>query len=262
MKDHLRSITVLSLLMLSVIRTAHGQPVGRDIADQFINWTMWVSNIKLSERSTLFLDGQLRRVASPGKTTILEPMQELLRGHIEFRVRGKLTFAPFGYARIFNHLYGKQPAGFINQEHRLYQQLAYTHISGRISVNHRLRTEERFIQDHDVNGKNLGYSNRQFRARYRIMANLPIGKMKLEPKTFFASAFYEGFISSGEKVTFHDVDQNRIYMGAGYQFSRGVSLNAGYQYQMLVKSNGAKQENNAGLLVMVTTNLDLTRKEN
>lgn len=77
---------------------------------------------------------------------------------------------------------------------------------------------------------------------------------------FFASAFYEGFISSGEKVTFHDVDQNRIYLGAGYQFSRSISLNAGYQYQMLVKSNGAKQENNAGLLIMITSNFDLTRK--
>src|SRR3712207_9011964 len=54
------------------------------------------------------------------------------------------------------------------------------------------------------------------------------------------------FRSWGDHVTFHEPDQNRIFTGIGYQFNTDLSLQGGFLYQMLIKSNGAKQENNLG----------------
>jgi len=236
------------------------QPSARAIVNQSVQWAAITSSVKLSPGSILFLDVQPRFAANPGLSNATEPMQLLLRGHAEFVLKGKLTFAPVGYARIWNQMYGKQPASFVNHEHRLYQQLAFSHLWGKASVNHRLRSEERFIQDKDQAGNDLGYTNRQLRLRYRLLMNYPLSGDKIEAQHFFATAFYEGFLSRGELVTFQDIDQNRLYMGIGYQLSNNLSINMGWFYQMLVKANGGKQENNIGLLVMLNQNFDLTKK--
>ncbi|MBA4146193.1 MAG: hypothetical protein C0523_10545, partial [Cytophaga sp.] len=61
--------------------------------------------------------------------------------------------------------------------------------------------------------------------------------------------------------TYNEPDQNRIYAGLGYQFTKALSVQGGAFYQLLIKSNGSKQENNVGFQVQVYYNIDLTRKE-
>ena len=91
------------------------------------------------------------------------------------------------------------------------------------------------------------------------MARLPLNSSSIEPGTFFASVYDEIFYSWGEHVTYQKPDQNRLFAGAGYQFNKNFTLQGGFLYQMLVKSNGAKQENNIGLQVQVTYNVDCTK---
>jgi hypothetical protein len=237
------------------------QPTGRAIVDQNISWASYSSNLKLTPRTTLFLDGHFRFASSTNPSAVMEPMQVLLRTHLEFTVKGKLTFSPFGYAYIHNYQYGKQPVTIPNHERRVYQQLAWSHNWGKTGLGHRLRTEQRFIEEHDADLNVIGFTNRQLRIRYRFMATRPIGKDKIAPGAFFTQTFYEGFISRGKKVSFEDIDQNRFFLGLGYQPVKGLNLSMGWFYQMLVKANGSKQENNAGLMVMATHNIDLTAKQ-
>lgn len=255
-------LILISALNLSfyLSSTLNAQPIGRAIADQSIAWTSYSGFLKFTPRTTLFLDGHFRFASADETNAAIEPMQVLLRTHLQFKLKGKLTFAPFGYAYIHNYQYGKQPVAIINHERRIYQELAYSHSWGKTTVGHRLRTEERFIEEHSSAAEPLpiGFTNRQFRVRYRINATKPIGKDKIEPGTYFAQTFYEGFISRGKKVTFDDVDQNRLFFGLGYQPIKGLNLSAGWFYQMLVKANGVKQENNFGLMFMAVQNLDLT----
>lgn len=248
------------ILAALIPSTVFAQPAGRAIVDQSIAWSSYSSNLKLSPRTTLFLDGHFRFSSSAAPTAVMDPMQVLLRSHLEFAVKGKLSISPFGYAYIHNYRYGKQPVTIPNHERRIYQQIAWSHNWGKTGIGHRLRTEERFIEEHDADLNVIGFTNRQFRVRYRFMATRPIGKEKIDPGTFFAQTFYEGFISRGKKVTFDDPDQNRLFLGIGYQPVKGLNLSVGWYYQMLVKSNGSKQENNAGLMVMATHNIDLTAK--
>lgn len=247
-------ITILSL-------QSFGQPAGRAVVDQGILWSSYSSNLKITPGTTLFLDGHFRFASSDGINSAFEPMQILLRSHVDFKIKGKLTFAPFGYGYIPNFQYGKQPVSIVNNERRIYQQIAWSHSWGKTTIGHRLRTEERFIQEHDSNNEIIGFTNRQFRVRYRFIATRPLGKDKVEPGTFFAQTFYEGFISRGKKITFDNIDQNRFFLGLGYQPVKDLNLSLGWYYQMLVKANGAKQENNYGLLLMAVQTLDLTTKK-
>jgi outer membrane receptor protein involved in Fe transport len=249
-------ITCLTYFSVQVI----AQPASRAVVDQSINWASYSSNLKLSDKVTGFVDGQFRLASATENFKGFEPMQHQFRTHLDIAVNKKISVAPIGYVRVWNYLYGKQPAAFINQEHRIYQQITYKHSFKKTNIQHRLRTEERFIQDHDAQGENLGYINKQFRIRYRLMATTPLNKEKVEPGAISSVIFYEGFMSRGSRVTFHDVDQNRLFAGFAFQATSKLSFTLGYYYQMLVKSNGAKQENNIGTLLMVTHNFDLSKK--
>ena len=255
-----RLLFSLAILTEIPIGSALAQPANRTIVNQGIVWGSYTANLKLTDRITLFLDAHFRTAQSQESGRFLDMMQIMPRTHLEIKLKGKLTIAPLGFAYVENFKYGKQPASTINNEHRLYQQVAYSHNWGKTSIGHRLRIEERYIQEHDANGESLGFTNHQVRARYRFMATRPIGKEKIEPKTYFTQAFYEGFISRGKKVTFEDIDQNRLFVGLGYQPIKGLNLSIGPFYQMLVKANGAKQENNLGLMFMAVHNIDLTAK--
>lgn len=252
---------VFALLIVGNHMTLLAQPAGRAIVNQGISWDSYSPFLKFTPRTTLFLDGQFRFANSAAQNTALEPMQVLLRTHIQFTLKGKLTFAPFGYAYIHNFQYGKQPVAIVNHERRLYQEIAFAHNWGKGVISHRLRSEQRFIEEHDSKSELIGFANRQFRVRYRFNVLRPLGKEKIEPGTFFAQTFYEGFISRGKKVTFNDIDQNRLFFGIGYQPIKGLNVSAGWFHQMLVKANGAKQENNFGPMIMATHNIDLTAKD-
>ena len=139
-----------------------------------------------------------------------------------------------------------------------------------LNVQHRLRTEERFIQKHHLdpsNGDviNDGYSNQQFRIRYRLYCTIPFTKqadptsMSIDPKSYYLLVYDELFMSWGEAVTYHEIDQNRIFVGLGYQFTKDFTIQSGFFYQLLVKANGAQQENNMGVGTWLTYNFDLTK---
>lgn len=229
----------------------------RETVTQSIQWTSLNSNIKLHEKFSLAVDGQIR-FAEFGM------MQNQVRAGLEIYVTKKLSIIPVHYSYIWNYQYGKQPASFINNEHRIGQQVSYKHGLGRISMNHRFRTEERFIQVHSKNAENEivneGFINKQFRIRYRVLFNIPINKNKMEAGTLYASIWDEVFMSRGKLVTFEKPDQNRIFGGIGYQFSKDFAIQGGFLYQALVKANGVKQENNMGLLLQVNYNFDLSKK--
>lgn len=258
--NFIRFLFIVLIICVGDQMCLYAQPAERAIVNQGITWASYSSFLKFTPKTSLFLDGHFRFASSADQDVSLEPMQVLLRTHLQLNLTQKLTFAPLGYAYIHNFQYGKQPVSIINHERRFYQELGFSHKWGKTSIGHRLRTEERFIEEHGSDSESLGFTNKQFRLRYRLNIMKPISKEKIEPGTFFAQSFYEGFISRGKKVTFDDIDQNRLFFGIGYQPIKGLNLSAGWFYQMLVKANGAKQENNFGAMIMAVHNLDFTAR--
>jgi hypothetical protein len=247
----------LAFSYLAIAGHAQGQPAGRQIVKQSIQWGFISSTIKLKPNYSLFVEEQLGLVECRN-------MQHVLRAGLEYAVTKKLSVMPFAYAYTWNYLYGKQPASFVNNERTLWQQVVYRQQISRAAVNHRLRFEERFIQTHSMGFNdevvNNGFNNKQFRIRYRAFVNIPLNNKKIEPKTYYISIWDEIFMSWGKSVTFHKPDQNRVFIGPGYQFTKKLAIQGGFFSQMLIKSNGARQENNTGLLLQANYNFDLSKK--
>jgi hypothetical protein len=251
---------IFIIIFLIVLIDLGAQPANWDIVTQSTEWFVLATTMKVSNRINLYADAHLRYVHS------FEPAQDQIRVAGEWVISKKLTIVPFGYVYVRNFIYGEQPAAYINNEHRIYQQAVLKYTSGKFGFNHRFRIEERFIQTHhsDPSGEVIddGFDeNKQMRFRYRGSITYPLNKSKIEPKALFLSVYDEFFISWGKKVTFHKPDQNRIFAGLCYQFTKDISLQSGFFYQMLIKSNGAKQENNVGIMTQLTYNLDLTKKK-
>ena len=250
------SSSLIFTLVLS-LQLAFGQSSERETVTQALQWLAITSNIKMTQRLSWVVEGQFRFADD------FDQQQYQARTALDIKINEQFSVVPLGYVYTWNYKYGKQPTAFENNEHRIWQQVFYKHNVNRLKVDHRLRLEERFIQQHhetsDGSVVDDGYVLNQTRLRYRLMARLPLNKSSIEPGTFFASVYDEIFYSWGEHVTYERPDQNRIFAGVGYQFDKKLTLQGGCLYQMLVKSNGAKQENNIGLQLMVTYNVDCTK---
>jgi hypothetical protein len=250
----LRCYGIVLLTLSSLVSLA--QPADRKIVNQSIEWISVTTNWKVSTRTTLIVEGQFRQAE------LFQPMQYQFRTGAEIMLNKHFSIVPVGYVYTWNPKYGKQPAAFANNEHRIWEQITYKHNISRIKFSHRLRWEQRFIQSHTDTGDghvvNNGYDVFQKRLRYRFHAVVPLNHAALDPKTWFVSVYDEAFYSWGENVTFQEPDQNRLFGGMGYQVSKPLSVQAGMLYHMLIKANGAKQENNVGVQVQVAYNIDLT----
>jgi hypothetical protein len=208
------------------------------------------------KRLSLLAEGQFRFAGQ------FQPMQFQARTAAEFHVNKSFSIAP-GYVYTWNPTYGKQPNKYVNNEHRIFEQVQFKHKAGRISFSHRGRLEQRFIQVHaNQNGDivNKGYTLFTNRVRYRLTMNIPFAKKEMGPKTMFASFYDEVFVEFGKNIVYHKPDQNRLFAGIGYQASSKFTVTGGFLYQMLVKLNGVQQENNLGVQVNFAYNIDLTEK--
>jgi len=249
--------TSLLCVQMLVVQLLFAQPKNRAIVDQPIQWFALASNIKLSNSLTWMLEGQFRYASD------FDPQQYQARTALDIHLSDHFSVVPIGYVYTWNYLYGKQPASFANNEHRIWQQVSYKHSLSKLKVDHRLRLEQRFIESHSVVNNEIipqGYTNRQHRLRYRLMIRMPLNRQAIQAKTIYLSVYDEAFLSWGKSVTFHEPDQNRIFVGLGYQVDKALTLQGGFLYQSLIKSNGTKQENNVGFQFQINYNFDLTKK--
>ena len=135
-----------------------------------------------------------------------------------------------GYGYIITFPYGDFPAGPHRvPEHRIFEQILWTESIGRVSINHRLRLEQRMlakvdqkIDDYAV--KDWTYLNR---VRYQLRATVPLNHAKMQDKTWYITAFDELFIGFGSNVNQNIFDQNRIGLLGGYQFSKTFRIEGG-----------------------------------
>lgn len=249
--------TALLTLLVAALQISflHAQS-SRAMVTQPIEWFSAASTIKVSDRIGLLTEGQFRFARQ------LEPMQFQIRNAIDVTLSKHWSIAPVGYVFTLNPLYGKQPNSYVNNEHRLYQQIVFKHHSGKFALNYRVRMEQRFTQVHrNSNGEviNDGYTLFTNRARFRFQLNVALNKPRIEEKTMYLSLYNETFMSFGKNVVYHEPDQNRIFAGVGYQITKLASVQVGALYQYLVKAGGTKQENNIGLSFSVVRNIEVPK---
>lgn len=242
-------------LFISIVTQGLSQSGQREKVTQSIEWFALNGNIKLHSRFGIAADGQFRFVKD------FQVMQNLLRSGLEIYITPNLSIVPVGYVYVWNYSYGEQPVSFLSDEQRIWEQIVFKQKIGRFNTHHRARLEQRFLKKAQTPDGEIEKDFYLNRIRYRLLTNYPINKKSMEPKTLFVSVWDEIFYGWGEYDTYNEPDQNRFSIGLGYQVNSKMQFVAGGLHQMLIKSNGAKQENNVGVLIQLTYNLDLSKKE-
>lgn len=187
------------------------------------NWMIYIGNKQLNEDWNIHHEIQYRNYNAAGD---LE--QLLLRTGVGYNLTEGNNNILLGYGYInsknydVNKIFMDPDASKLTvKEHRVYLQFVTKQKLGPLSVQHRYRFEERFIED-----------DFKFRFRYFLGINLPLKKY------FYLSAYNELFIHSKEAV----FDRNRLYAGLGYKINKKMRLEFGYMNQFF-ENQGRDQIN-------------------
>ena len=105
-------------------------------------------------------------------------------------------------------------------EQRPYQELDFSHKLKKILFDHRIRFEERFLEDVD---------RVSLRFRYKITGTYPLGKSSKWSLVLFDELFLN--LNSQAGGPFAGIDQNRIYAGLNRKLTEYLSTEFGYQLQ-------------------------------
>lgn len=109
-----------------------------------------------------------------------------------------------------------------SKEFRIWEQLVLNNNIDRVKIEHRYRIEQRW-----VNGEF------RHRFRYRINPVVPLNHATVTARTVYITAFDEVFFTNRSPY----FERNRLFAGAGYQFSKLLALQVGWIRQYDYRKN-------------------------
>lgn len=222
-----RIVLLAAIIILSVY---HGSAQTKH---ENTGWLFFLNSTKFNEKWGMHLDVQVRStdhweavrnvLFRPGLTYYIDKKQNVTLGYL-------LASTDNGIKTTY--------------ENRIWEQYILTHKISSVFATHRFRLEQRFLASGD------------FSQRMRYFVRLIKPLQKSEP-TFTKGAFLalqdEIFLNIQNKELLNNslYDQNRLYLAAGYRFSKRVDLEAGYLNQSV---NGKAQNtvNNVFQLALYT----------
>lgn len=232
------------------IRAQAPTPVRRPV-ENTNSWYSLFGEHRIRGRWALWYDVHFRRSGIPGATW----QQLLIRPGLVYELTPEAKVAA-GYAFIQTHQYGDDPIPARFPEHRLWQHLALTQRTGGFTLATRFRLEQRWL---GVMGP-LGVPGvepeverwrRTHRMRVQFRATRPFGG----PTGPYVTAFDEVFIGLGRDVQLNIVEQNRLFVGAGWRFSPTLRAETGYMEQQIIRGDGRRVERNHTLTTSVFSTL-------
>jgi len=198
------------VLMLPYIATAQSSDFG--------NWLIYIGSKKVNSKWNIHNEVQYRNYDAVGD---LE--QLLLRTGVGYNLSENNHNLLLGYGYILsqNHVADAQEKIDVN-EHRIFQQFTSKQKIGKVSLSHRYRFEQRFVE-----------ADFKLRLRYFLAFKVPLIKTEAVPVKLYVSAYNEVFLNTESSV----FDRNRVYGGLGYQLHKNVRIEAGYMSQLFENSS-------------------------
>ena len=140
-----------------------------------------------------------------------------------------------------------------SNEYRPYQQVIITQYAGTLRVNNRIRFNERFIQNRNTNKYPLTTT-----LQYTTSFVIPFsGSKNVDPKTFYATGYAEEyfFLHGANKYSFFG--EFWANASAGYNMGKWGKLQAGLQYEWLVRNAAKDSRKIVNLETDWITNFDI-----
>ena len=198
------------MLLLPYIATAQSSDFG--------NWLIYIGSKKVNSKWNIHNEVQYRNYDAVGD---LE--QLLLRTGVGYNLSENNHNVLLGYGYILsqNYVADAQEKTDVN-EHRIFQQFTSKQKIGSMSLSHRYRFEQRFVE-----------ADFKMRLRYFLALKIPLIKSEAVPAKLYVSAYNEVFLNTESSV----FDRNRVYAGLGYQLHKNVRIEAGYMNQLFENSS-------------------------
>jgi hypothetical protein len=208
----LRSAAI-AVTVCCLLGGAAGPVLAQDGSDELGNWLIWNGTVRFSERWSIFTEAQLRLWEVSSNVN-----EVFARAAGQFHINPRMFVAlGYMYSDVSPFLNGEETT-----ENRIYEQLTASHPWGRPVFEHRLRLEQRWIEE-------SGETDFRNRFRYRLQITTPINRPKLEARTHFFNFYDEIFLNlDSDQDTF---DQNRFYVAYGRQFTKLANLQLGLLWQ-------------------------------
>ena len=176
------------------------------------NWLIYIGSKQLNSKWNLHHEIQYRNY-----NTLGDLEQLLIRTGLGYDIGSKSNILlGYGYINSENFT-GNANDQTTVEEHRIFQQFITKQTIGSVSLQHRYRCEQRFVE-----------SDFKTRFRYFLGINLPLNNPK-----YYLSAYNEIFLNGKSNV----FDRNRVYGGLGCKISKGVKLELGYMSQVFETSS-------------------------
>lgn len=205
-----------TLLMLSLFLSLPKLSFSQD--SELGNWLIYIGNKQLNEKWNWHHEVQYRNYDAVGD---LE--QLLLRTGFGYTFNESKSNVLLGYGYILSENYvGQSDEKISVNEHRIFQQFITKQQLSKVSLQHRYRFEQRFVED-----------DFKMRFRYFLGINIPLQYKENAKNPLYLSAYNEIFLNTESAV----FDRNRLYGGLGYKFSEHVKLELGYMNQFFETSS-------------------------
>lgn len=111
-------------------------------------------------------------------------------------------------------------------QYRAWEQAVLATPFDHIKVMHQLRLEQRWRRDFV---KDSPYKLTH-RFRYKLTVYVPLNHRDFDEKTLFLAMYNEIFIQTGKTVTFNHLEDNRSFVGLGYNINHDWQIQSGYMY--------------------------------
>ena len=208
MKKKLSLVALTFLLVLPNLNNAQDSNFG--------NWLIYLGNKQIDTKWNIHHEVQYRNYNIIGD---LE--QLLLRTGLGYSFNKNKSNVLLGYGYILseNYIPNSDDKSSVN-EHRIFQQFISKQSIGNVTLNHRYRFEQRFVES-------------DFKLRFRYFLGLNVPFSKSESNKYYFSAYNEIFLNSKSSI----FDRNRLYAGIGYKINNNLKLEAGYMNQFFETTN-------------------------
>ena len=180
----------------------------------FGNWLVYFGNKQFNQKWNLHHEVQYRNYNFIGD---LE--QLLLRTGFGYTFSENKNNILLGYGYILSENYNQDNSSKTSaSEHRIFQQFITKQSINSLSLTHRYRFEQRFVED-----------DFKMRFRYFLSLNYPLDKKDL----LYLSAYNEIFLNTQSSV----FDRNRLYGGLGFKITSNLKFELGYMNQFFENSS-------------------------
>jgi hypothetical protein len=221
-------ITILLLFISSYTLLAQN----KEVTNQSLYWIRYYNQLSLNKKWVLHNEIDERRFFVKNKHQHLIMHSRL---HYKFLESADVAFG-FTYS-LQSPQDPNAKTNLVVPELRPNQEINFNHpINNRLSIQQRLRVDERFISKNNGVALLDGYDF-NFRFRYRIQAKYNLTKLESPTQTILKVSD-ELMINAGENTKKNTFDQNRVYIALEKEINKNFSVELGYLYWYQKRMSG------------------------